>query len=371
MPIVAVVLVILAIVSVWCVLRGGLSPRLGAVHPKSAALLALAAAAGLPLLIGTSADAAIVPTVHLVTAANYAVLGASTVTNTGPSVLNGSLGIWPGTAITGFPPGTVVPPATTDTTNAAAETAQTDLRHAYIDARGRPITATTTADLANLDLQAGVYAGPSKSPLGLSGPLTLDGGGNPKSVFIFQTDSTLITGSSSTVTLINGAQACNVFWQVGSSATLGTGSVFVGNVMALTSITVDTGVTVEGRALARNGAVTLDDDTFVKPSCATAVATTTTTLAGSTTTGATTTTTAVGATTTTAVGATTTTAVLSATTTTQPDTTSTIPSSTLASSGSTTTQAGGSGVTSQGGGSGGTAPPATATSVPFVPTLTG
>ena len=97
----------------------------------------------------------------------------------------------------------------------------------------------------------------------------LDGAGDPSSVFIFQTDSTLITGSSSTVTLINGAQACNVFWQVGSSATLGTGSVFVGNILALTSITVTTGVTVHGRALARNGAVTLDNDTFTTPSCAT------------------------------------------------------------------------------------------------------
>ncbi len=257
----------MAIVWGWYLRRGGISPRLGGARPKSAALLAVAAAAALPLLIGTSADAAIVAKVHLVTAANYAVLGASTVTNTGPSVLNGSLGIWPGTAITGFPPGSVVPPGTTDITNAAAETAQTDLRHAYIDARGRPVTATTTADLANLNLQAGVYAGPDKSPLSLTGPLTLDGNGDPTSVFIFQTDSTLVTASSSTVSLINGAQACNVFWQVGSSATLGSGSVFVGNIMALTSITVNTGVTVQGRALARNGAVTLDDDTFVEPTC--------------------------------------------------------------------------------------------------------
>ena len=175
----------------------------------------------------------------------------------------------------------MLPPGTTDTTNAAAQQAQSDLTAAYVDAAGRPLDGTTTADLANLALQGGVYAGPSKGALGLTGPLVLDGAGDPSSVFIFQTDSTLITGSASTVSLINGAEACNVFWQVGSSATLGTGSVFVGNIMALTSITVTTGVTVEGRALARNGAVTLDTDTFTQPSCATSLPATTTTTTAS------------------------------------------------------------------------------------------
>jgi hypothetical protein len=221
------------------------------------------------LASGTSANAAIAPTVPLGTAANDAVLGASTVTNTGNSTLDGSLGLWPGTSITGFPPGLVLPPGKTDTTNAAAKQAQSDLTVAYVNAAGRPRDATTTADLANLKLGAGVYAGPSKSALSLTGPLTLDGAGDRSSVFIFQTDSTLITGSGSTVTLINGAQECNVFWQVGSSATLGTGSVFTGNILALTSITVTTSVTVHGRALARNGAVTLDNDTFTRPTCAT------------------------------------------------------------------------------------------------------
>jgi hypothetical protein len=221
------------------------------------------------LLAGTPASAAIVPTVPLGTSANYSVLGASTVTNTGPSTLAQSLGLWPGTSITGFPPGLVTPPGTTDTTNAAAHQAQSDLTAAYLNAAGRPIDATTTADLANLNLGAGVYAAPSKGAMALNGPLTLNGAGNSSSVFIFQTNSTLITGSGSSVSLTNGAQACNVFWQVGSSATLGTSSVFVGNILALTSITVNTGVTVQGRALAQNGAVTLDDDTFVAPGCAT------------------------------------------------------------------------------------------------------
>jgi hypothetical protein len=232
-----------------------------------AALVALMMTTAVLLTTGTTAGAAIVPTVPLGTSANYAVLGASTVTNTGGSTLDGSLGLSPGTSITGFPPGKVLAPATTDTTNEAARQAQSALTAAYGSAAGRSIDATTTADLTNLKLGAGVYAGPNKSPLSLTGPLVLDGAGDPNSVFIFQTNSTLITGSSSTVRLINGAQECNVFWQVGSSATLGTGSVFVGNILALTSITVNNSVTVHGRALARNGAVTLDNDTFTKPTC--------------------------------------------------------------------------------------------------------
>jgi hypothetical protein len=234
-------------------------------------LIAIITGAAALLMFGTAANAAIVRTVLLGTSANYAVLGASTVTNTGNSTLDGSLGLWPGTDVTGFPPGHVLPPGTIDKTNAAAQQAQSDLTAAYINAAGRPVDTTTTADLANKDLGAGVYSGPSKSPLSLTGPLVLNGAGDPSSVFIFQTDSTLITGSGSTVTLINGAQECNVFWQVGSSATLGTGSVFTGNILALTSITVTTSVTVHGRALARNGAVTLDNDTFTRPSCNTTV----------------------------------------------------------------------------------------------------
>ena len=228
------------------------------------------------------AHAAAPAKVHLATAGEYSVLASSTVTNTGGSVLAGSLGLSPGTAITGFPPGVVTPPSTTNATNAAAASARADLTAAYVDAHGRPIDATTAADLANLHLQAGVYAGPSKGALQLTGPLVLDGAGDPNAVFVFQTDSSLTTASSSTVSLINGAQECNVFWQVGSSATLGSGSVFAGNIMALTSVSIDSGVTVHGRALARNGAVTLLDDVFTKPTCATSLpGSTTTTTAGS------------------------------------------------------------------------------------------
>lgn len=235
------------------------------------------------VLIHNPASAGIVPTVGLATAGNYSVLGATTVTNTGPSVLGQSLGLSPGTDTPGFPPGVVLPPGTTEVANAVSLQAQNDLIAAYTDAANRPVEFTqTNPDLVGLTLAPGVYAGTAKSPLSLSGQLVLDGQGNNAAVFIFQTDSTLITSSGSSIALINGASECNVFWQVGSSATLGTGSQFVGNILALTSISVQTGVTVQGRALARNGAVTLDTDTFTQPSCAGSTLTTapTTTIAG-------------------------------------------------------------------------------------------
>ncbi len=241
----------------------------------STALVVVLAATSL-ILGGGIAEAAIVPPISLGTAEGYSVLAGTTVTNTGDSVLAQSVGVSPGTAIVGFPPGIVNPPGTIEATTPAAAAAQLDLAAAYIEAAGRPLNETVTPDLTGLTLVGGVYAGPSKSPLSLAGNLTLDGAGDPNSVFIFQTDSTLITGSGSSVTLINGAQQCNVFWQVGSSATLGTGSTFVGTILALTSISVTTGVTVQGRALARNGAVTLDTDTFNLPSCDLSAPTTTT-----------------------------------------------------------------------------------------------
>lgn len=264
------------VVSMWALgrIRNGAGRTRTAFEVSGVALLVTAAVTS--ALGGASVQAAIVPTVQLGTAASYSVLAGSTVTNTGNSVLDSSVGLWPGTSITGFPPGLVTAPGTIDATSAAAQQAQSDLTGAYNDAAGRSIDATTAADLTNLVLLGGVYAAPSKGAMSLSGPLVLDGAGDPNSVWIFQTDSTLITASASTVTLINGAQACNVFWQVGSSATLGTNSVFVGNVLALTSITVTTGATVQGRALARNDAVTLDNNRFTQPGCDLSASTTTT-----------------------------------------------------------------------------------------------
>jgi LPXTG-motif cell wall-anchored protein len=218
------------------------------------------------VVAGNSASASIVPTVNLATAANYSVIGGQTVTNTGPSVLGLGLAVHPGTSAPGFPPGIVL--GATDINNAVALQAESDLTAAYLDAASRPVEFTqTNPDLVGVTLAPGVYEATAKAPLSLSGQLVLDGQGNPNAVFIFQTDSTLITGSGSSIVLLNGASECNIFWQIGSSATLATGSVFVGNILALTSVSVQTGVVVHGRALARNGSVTLDTDTFSVPDC--------------------------------------------------------------------------------------------------------
>jgi hypothetical protein len=203
--------------------------------------------------------------VGLGTAGNFAVLAGSAVTNTGPSVISGSVGLAPGSAVSGFPPGIVLA-GTTQVANGVALQAKNDLVTAYNDAAGRSSTATVSGDLAGRTLTSGVYT--SASTLGLSGQLTLDAQGNPNAVFIFQAGSSLIVGSGSQVALIGGAQACNVYWQVGSSATIGTGSTFVGNIMALTSITMTTAATLQGSALARNGAVTLDTNTITRATCA-------------------------------------------------------------------------------------------------------
>ncbi|MHB1614388.1 MAG: ice-binding family protein [Actinomycetes bacterium] len=216
------------------------------------------------LSVPSAAYAAEAP-VGLGTAGSYSVLGGTTVTNTGASTLSGDVGVSPGSAITGFPPGIVG--GATHAGDAQALQAQSDLVIAYNDAAGRTPAATVAGDLVGKTLTTGVYK--STSSLALSGTLTLDGQGNPNAVFIFQIASTLTTASASNINLINGAQACNVFWQVGSSATLGTASSFTGTIMALTSITVTTGTVVQGRALARNGQVSLDATTFTTPSCTT------------------------------------------------------------------------------------------------------
>jgi hypothetical protein len=204
--------------------------------------------------------------VDLGTADPFAVLAGSTITNTGPSVINGDLGLHPGTEVTGFPPGTVN--GARHVNNAVAEQAKTDLVTAYNDAAGRPSSATLPPDVGGQTLTPGVYRTGSVPSLGLTGTLTLDGKGDPNAVFIFQIESTLTTATDSTVRLINGARACNVFWQVGSSATLGTRTVFTGNILALTSISVNDSVIVDGRLLARNGAVTLINDTVTRARCA-------------------------------------------------------------------------------------------------------
>jgi Ice-binding-like len=202
--------------------------------------------------------------VNLGTAGNFAVLGGQTVTNTGPSVITGDLGVSPASAVTGFPPGTVF--GTIHAADAVAAQAQVDLTAAYNDAAGRAPATALPGDIGGMTLTPGVYN--ASSSLGITGTVTLDGQGDPNAVFIIQVGSALTTASGSVVNLINGAQACNVFWQVGSSATLGTGSTFSGNILALTSITATTGANVNGRLLARNGAVTLDTNVVSRADCA-------------------------------------------------------------------------------------------------------
>ena len=243
-------------------------------------LIGLGATVGVSLaagaLLGSSAAFAAGP--GLGTAAPYSVLGGTTVTNTGPSGLSGDLGDSPGSSLTGFSTATIG--GATHDGDAAAAQAQSDLTAAYTVAAGLTPTGTSLGS----SLVGGVH-GPgvynAASALDLSGAVTLDAQGDPNAVFVFQIGAGFTTASSSSIVLIGAAQACNVFWQVGSSATLGTNSTFVGTVMALTSITVTTGTTVQGRALARNGAVTLDNNVFTAPSCATTPTTPATTVATS------------------------------------------------------------------------------------------
>ncbi|MEO7421755.1 MAG: ice-binding family protein, partial [Ornithinibacter sp.] len=201
------------------------------------------------------------------TAQTYSVLAGSQVTNTGNTNLLGDLGLSPGTSVTGFlPSGPGIVHGVTHIADAPALQAKTDLVTAYNDAASRPPTILAAAQLGGQTLGDGVYSA-SGAALGVVGTLTLDGGGDPTSTFIFQTDSTLITSSRSHVVLIDGAQACNVYWQVGSSATLGTFSTFTGSILAMESITVADGAVVDGQALARTSAVTLDNATFLEPGC--------------------------------------------------------------------------------------------------------
>ncbi len=199
--------------------------------------------------------------VNLGIADSFAVLAGSTVTNTGPSIVHGDLGVWPGTAITGFPPGMVTSPGVMHANDAVAMNAQNTLTTAYNFAAGEACgTNLTGQDLGGLTLTPGVYCFNSSAQL--TGILTLNALGDPNAIFVFQIGSTLTTASNSSVSFISGGQGDTVFWQVASSATLGTTTSFAGNILALTSITMNTNASIQcGRALARNGAVTMDTNT--------------------------------------------------------------------------------------------------------------
>ena len=202
-------------------------------------------------------------------AKSFAVLGGSTVTNTGSSTVNGDLGVWPGTAITGFPPGLVVPPGTLHAADAVAHQAQNAVTTAYNNLAGQACNFDLTGqDLGGKTLAPGVYCFSTSAQL--TGALTLDAQGDPNAVFVFQIGSTLTTASNSSVLVINGGSDCNVFWQIATSATLGTTTAFKGNILALTSITLNTSANIDsGRALARNGAVTMDTNNVSITGCAT------------------------------------------------------------------------------------------------------
>ena len=260
---------VLSTSAAWSVVAGG-----GTVNAGSGAFTAGGATGTFTNTVkatsgGLSANATVVVVSNpgpapLGPAGTFSILAGSTVTNTGATTtIVGDVGVSPGSAITGIPAGQPTL-GVIHAGDAAAATAQTQLTTAYNDLAGRACgTNLTSTDLGGLTLAAGVYC--FNSSAGLTGTLTLDGQGNPNAVFVFKIGSTLTTASNSAVTLIGSAQASNVYWQVGSSATLGTGTAFRGNIVALQSITLNSGATLSGRALARNAAVTLNSNAVTLP----------------------------------------------------------------------------------------------------------
>jgi len=201
-------------------------------------------------------------TVPLGSAGSFAVLAASTATNGGLTMVTGDIGVSPGTAVTGFPPG--VQNGSMHDGDSVAAQAQADVGTAIGIASGRTNPVLLPVEIGGNTYTPGLYM--SGAALGITaGNLTLDAKGDPNAVFIFQIGSTLTTSASNQIILAGGAKPTNIFWQVGSSATLGGGSVFQGNLLASVSITVNSGATVDGRLLAQGGAVTLVDNGITIP----------------------------------------------------------------------------------------------------------
>lgn len=216
------------------------------------------------LLLGIAGLVMAATSVNLGTADSFAVLGGSGITNTATSTITGNIGSFPTVTITGFPPGVLV--GTNHAGDAVTQGAKTDLTTAYNNAASQAVVSTVPTELGGTTKLPGAYD-TADGTLGITGTLTLDAQGDADAVFIFKAASTLTTASASVVSLVNGAQACNVFWQIGSSATLGTTSSFKGNILAFSSITDNGGSTVEGRLLARNALVTLNNTIVTVPGC--------------------------------------------------------------------------------------------------------
>ena len=233
----------------------------------------IAALAAIPLIslsIYSAASYAAGPVIHQGTTTSYAVLAGSAITNTGSTVISGTagsdLGVSTGSSIGGFPPGTA---GVQHSNDASAIAAQTSLTTAFNDTNA-PVATVIPADLNAQILHAGSYK--TGSSFANSGTVTFDAQGDPNAIFVMQSpSSTITTATSSTMLLTNGAQACNIFWAIGSSATLGVNSTFLGHLYAQTSITANTGATIHGNLLAQTGAVTLDANTIVNDNCAPAV----------------------------------------------------------------------------------------------------
>ena len=214
-------------------------------------------------LLFASSALATPATVGLGKAAPFSVLAGSTITNVGATTMFGNLGLYPGTAVTGEPQ--VL--GTSYVNDQVAIEAKEALTTAFTNAKNRPSEASAGTDLAGHMFSPGVYSASTSLQLSANGSVILNAEGNPDAVFIFQIGTTLTTGSATTVSLTNGAQACNVFWEVGSSATLGSGTQFVGTILALESITANSAATIHGRLLTQTAAVTLENNTLTTSNC--------------------------------------------------------------------------------------------------------
>ena len=241
-------------------------------HSKKAYALASFVTMALlsPAAFLISSSSAANPVIRQGSTSTYGVLAASTVTNTGTTSITGTaggdIGLSPGTSFTGA--ASVTRSGVDHIADAAAATAQVDLVVAYNDLSIPTSTVLATSDLSGQSLIPGSYSTASGT-LANSGVLTFDAKGDSTAIFILRAASTVTTSPSSSMVLTGGAQACNVYWQVGSSATIGVTSIFVGHIYALASITANTGSTIYGQLLARTGAVTLDSNRIINDACTT------------------------------------------------------------------------------------------------------